>query len=74
VTPEKPCVFNRDSKCVFEGGHCDQDCGRARSEENIQSNEKPEALDVCQGEGSRRLGFTRIFQSFFLSFFNIRTA
>jgi len=53
MTPENPCIFNRDSKCVFKGGHCDRDRDRARSEENIQSNEKPKALDVCQWEGRK---------------------
>jgi len=62
-----PCIFNRDSKCVFKGGPCDQDCDSARSEENIQSNEKSEALDECQGKGSRGLRLTRIFQSLLLN-------
>ena len=66
MTPEKPRIFNRDSKCAVKGGPCDQDCDSARSEENIQSNEKSEALDECQGKGSRGLRFTRIFQSLLL--------
>ena len=61
-----PCIFNRDSKCVFKGGPCDQDCDATRSEESIQPNEKSEALDECRGKGSRGLRFTKIFQSLLL--------
>jgi len=63
---EKPCIFNRDSKCVFKGGICDQDCDRAALEEDIQSNENPDSLDKCLGKESRRFSFTRVFQSLFL--------
>ncbi len=42
MTTEVTCIFKRNSKCLFKGGVCDQDCDKAdlgmnqRSLENLQ--------------------------------------
>lgn len=61
MTLEKPCIFNRDSKCVFKGGLCDLDCDKANDEGDPRSYEDPDILDKRLGRGSRRLTFTRVF-------------
>ena len=56
MTSEMTCIFNRNSKCIFKGGLCDQDCGKATREGDIRSHEN--LLKECL-EKKRKLAFSR---------------
>ena len=60
---EKACIFNRDSKCVFKGGLCDQDCNQATYEGDNQSSENLVTLERCLGmeKEKRFFGWIHIF-------------
>ena len=51
------CIFNRNSKCIFKGGPCDQDCDKGKWEGDIRSNEN--LLDECLERVDRKLAFPR---------------
>jgi hypothetical protein len=57
MTSEIICIFNRNSKCIFKGGLCDQDCDRGTWEENNRSHENLSAERLEEGDG--KLAFTR---------------
>ena len=65
MTSEKSCIFNRNSKCIFKGGICDQDCEKGNWQGGIRSNQ--DLLDECLGKEDRRLLFTRKVFHLFLS-------
>ena len=51
------CIFNRNSKCIFKGGLCDQDCDKSNWEGDIRTNEN--LLDECSEKGDWRFAFGR---------------
>jgi len=57
MTSEIICIFNRNSKCIFKGGLCDQDCDKGGWEGNIRSDEN--LLDECLEKVDRKLAFSR---------------
>ncbi len=57
MTSESICIFNRNSRCIFKGGLCDQDCGKANWEGNIRSNGN--LLDECLERGDWKSAFAR---------------
>jgi hypothetical protein len=65
MTSEKSCIFNRNSKCIFKGGLCDQDCDKANREGDIRSREN--LLEECLGKGDRRVALARKVFSLFAS-------
>jgi len=60
MTSEKPCIFNRGSKCIFKGGVCDLDCDASNGEGDIQN---PNLLNECLGKGGKLALSKRFFQS-----------
>jgi len=60
------CVFHRNSKCIFKGGLCDQDCDHGKWDGNIRSDES--LLEKCLEGGNRKLGFSRKVVNLFLQF------
>ena len=57
MTSEMICIFNRNSKCIFKGGACDQDCDRADREGNIRPN--GDLLNECLEKGNKKFAFSR---------------
>jgi hypothetical protein len=60
------CIFNRNSKCIFKGGLCDQDCDKATWEGNNRSHEN--LLQECLEKGDRKLAFSKKVVNLFLQF------
>lgn len=57
MTAETVCIFNRNSKCIFKGGICDQECDNSNWEGNNRSHEN--LLEECLEGGNRKLTFPR---------------
>ena len=57
MTDEIVCIFNRNSKCIFKGGPCDQDCDKVNLDSNIHSHEN--LLKECLEKRNRKLAFSR---------------
>jgi len=57
MTTEIVCIFNRNSKCIFKGGPCDQDCDKVSQEGDIHSHEN--LLKECLEKRNRKLAFSR---------------
>ncbi|OGP87595.1 MAG: hypothetical protein A2157_13765 [Deltaproteobacteria bacterium RBG_16_47_11] len=66
MTSESICIFKRNSKCIFKGGLCDQDCDKANREEDIGSHEN--LLEECLEGGNPKLAFSRKVVSLLLQF------
>jgi len=60
------CIFKRNSKCIFKGGLCDQDCDKADREENHRSHEN--LLKECLEGGNWKLVFSKKALSLLLHF------
>ena len=59
-------IFKRNSKCIFKGGLCDQDCDIANWEKNPPSHEN--LLEEFLEGGGRKLAFPRRAVSLLLQF------
>jgi hypothetical protein len=57
------CIFKRNSKCIFKGGPCDQDCDNGNWQGNIRSNEN--LVEECLGKGDRRVALSRKVSNLF---------
>ncbi|HSB05362.1 MAG TPA: hypothetical protein VLK23_09215 [Thermodesulfobacteriota bacterium] len=66
MATEVSCIFNRNSKCIFKGGLCDQNCDKADREENPQSYE--DLLEKCLESEKRKLAITKKAVSLLLQF------
>jgi hypothetical protein len=64
MTSESICIFKRNSKCIFKGGLCDQDCDKATWEGNIRSHEN--LLAECLGKRDRKVALSRKVLNLFL--------
>ena len=60
------CIFKRNSRCIFKGGLCDQDCDIVNREEGNRSHE--DLLAECLNGGTRKLAFPRKVVSLLLKF------
>ena len=60
------CIFKRNSRCIFKGGPCDQDCDIANQEGNQRSHE--DLLAECLEGGTRKLTLPRKVVSLLLQF------
>jgi len=58
------CIFKRNSKCIFKGGPCDQDCDRSNWEWGNRSHEN--LLEEYLKKGDRKPGFSRKVANLFL--------
>ena len=58
------CIFKRNSKCIFKGGLCDQECDKANFEGNQQSHKNLQ--DECLHGG--KPAFPRKVASLLLQF------
>jgi len=66
MATEVICIFKRNSKCIFKGGLCDQDCDKANFEGNERSHENLQ--EECLGGGKRKLAFPSKVASLLLQF------
>jgi hypothetical protein len=66
MTSEVICIFNRNSKCIFKGGLCDQDCDRGKWAESNRSHKNLSAERL--GKGDRKLAFTKKVANLLLQF------
>ena len=66
MATEVICIFKRNSKCIFKGGPCDQDCDKANWEGNIRSHEN--LLEECLKGGNRKLAIPKKVVSILLKF------
>ncbi len=57
MTSEIICIFKRNSKCIFKGGPCDQDCDKVNWEGKNRSHEH--LLEECLKKGDREVAFSR---------------
>jgi len=57
MAPEIICIFNRNSKCIFKGGLCDQDCDKVKWEGNKRPHEN--LLEECLEREDLRLSLSR---------------
>ena len=57
MAPEIICIFNRNSKCIFKGGLCDQDCDKVKWEGNNRAHEN--LLKECLERRDRMLALSR---------------
>jgi hypothetical protein len=63
MTSEIICIFKRNSKCIFKGGPCDQDCDSGEWQENIRSNEN--LVAECLGKVDRKVVLSRKVSNLF---------
>ena len=66
MATEVICIFKRNSKCIFKGGPCDQDCDKANWEGNNRSHQN--LLEECLEGGNWKLAFPRKAVSLLLQF------
>ncbi len=66
MAAEVICIFKRNSRCIFKGGPCDQDCDIANREGNQQSHENLQK--ECLKGGTRKLGFPKKIVSLLVQF------
>ena len=66
MATEVICIFKRNSKCIFKGGPCDQDCDKAGWERENRSHE--DLLKECLEKGDQKLAFSRKVVNLFLQF------
>ncbi|OGP93465.1 MAG: hypothetical protein A2156_11225 [Deltaproteobacteria bacterium RBG_16_48_10] len=57
MATEVICIFKRNSRCIFKGGFCDQDCDIANREGNQRSHEN--LLEECLEGRNGKLAFPR---------------
>ena len=60
------CIFKRNSKCIFKGGPCDQDCDKLNWEGDNQSHEN--LLEECLKKEDRKVTLSRKVVNLFLQF------
>jgi len=65
MTSKIICIFNRNSKCVFKGGPCDQDCDNGNWQGKIRSDEN--LLEECLGKEDRKAALSRKVSNLFFS-------
>lgn len=63
MTSKITCIFNRNSKCIFKGGLCDQDCDKTDWKGDIRSHEN--LLEECLGKENRKVALSRKVSNFF---------
>ena len=66
MTTEVICIFKRNSKCIFKGGLCDQDCDKSNWDGPQRSHEN--LLEECLEGGNRKPAFPRKAVSLLLQF------
>ena len=64
MTAEIICIFNRNSKCIFKGGLCDQDCDKANREGNNRFHEN--LLEECLEKRDHKVALSRKVLNVFL--------
>ncbi|HSB06132.1 MAG TPA: hypothetical protein VLK23_13155 [Thermodesulfobacteriota bacterium] len=65
MTTQVICIFKRNSKCIFKGELCDQDCDRGEWQGNIRSNEN--LVAECLGKEGRKVALSRKVSNLFFS-------